>query len=167
MHALNVVLRVHDLCKLIYNSTFFFKLLPQLFQNIQACLFNIDLNTKLRTRLDKKIVLMSINYGIVESFTCIWTGIAYRSTIYSIYFLFLIVYHNWKHAKFSIPLKYKVLSKHKCCPLPIFLCSWDQRLRVVGYCFSPVCPLTFLISFEGKMFEILFFGVNVDTLKGM
>lgn len=94
----------------------------------------------------------------MESFTCIWTGIAYRSTIYSIYFLFLIVYHNWKHAKLSIPLKYKVLSKHKCCPLPIFLCSWDQRLRVVGYCFSPVCPLTFLISFEGKMFEILFFG---------
>lgn len=105
----------------------------------------------------------------MESFTCIWTGIAYRSTIYSIYFLFLIVYHNWKHAKFSIPLKYKELhvSKHKCFPLPFFLCSWDQRLRVVGYCFSPVCPLTFLISFEGKMFEILFFGVNVDTLKGM
>lgn len=61
-----MVLRVHDLYKLIYNSTFFFKLLPQLFQNIQACLFNIDLNTKLRTRLDKKIVLMSINYcGII------------------------------------------------------------------------------------------------------
>lgn len=54
MHALNVVLRVHDLCKLIYNSTFFFKLLPQLFQNIQACLFNIDLNTKLRTRTWQK-----------------------------------------------------------------------------------------------------------------
>lgn len=54
MHALNVVLRVHDLCKLIYNSTFFFKLLPQLFQNIQACLFNIDLKTKLRTRTWQK-----------------------------------------------------------------------------------------------------------------
>lgn len=76
----------------------------------------------------------------MESFTCIWTGIAYRSTIYCIYFLFLIVYHNWKHVKLSIPLKYKVLSKHKCCLFPFFLCAWDQRLRVVGYCFSPVCP---------------------------
>lgn len=169
MHALNVVLRVHDLCKfMIYNSTFFFKLLPQLFQNIQACLFNIDLKTKLRTRTWQKDYfnehkLLWNHLHVFEQ--VLLTDQPFTAFIFSSW-LFITIGNM---PKFSIPLKYKELhvSKHKCCPLPIFLCSWDQRLRVVGYCFSPVCPLTFLISFEGKMFEILFFGVNVDTLKGM
>lgn len=115
--------------------TFFFKLLPLLFQNIQACLINIDLNTKLGTRIWWKIFLMSIYYcGIIYMYLNRYCLKINHYTAF-IFFSRLIVDHNGKH-KLSIPLKYKVLLlKHKCSPLPFFLCFWDQRSRVVGYCF--------------------------------
>lgn len=162
MHGLNVVLRVHDLCKLIYNSTFFFKLLPQLFQNIQACLFNIDLKTKLRTRTWQKDCFNEhkLLWNHLHVFEQVLLTDQPFTAFISSSWLFITI-GNMPSSQSHWNIKYYMYQNTSVFHSPSFYAP------EIKYCFSPVCPLTFLISFEGKMFEILFFGVNVDTLKGM